>query len=99
MLQSLGFGTLTVAGSAVAFTDGSLTPNPAKPPILADCYVESGDIRVKTSGGTPAAGVGGGKLIPDGTHFWVEDSDSVMNFKAIREVTSATINYELFEEA
>lgn len=79
----LAFETVTVAATAIGFTDATIVETAGHPAAtLAVCRLETAEIRVRYDGTAPTAAVG--TLVEIGDTITVTGSDVLRAFRAIR---------------
>ncbi len=77
------FEQITVAGTALGFTAGTITPTTGNPPMTyASCRVRTAEISIRLDGGTPTSSVG--QLMEVGDLLTLTSRELLLNFKAIR---------------
>ena len=69
-LDTFAFEALSVAGTAVGFTAGTMAPGDGPPAAAAFCSVEGAPIRYRADGTDPTATVGTLKQIGDEFVIW-----------------------------
>ena len=90
-LDTFAFEALSVAGTAVGFTTGTMNPGTDKPAIAAFCTVEGAGIRMRADGTDPTASVGETYAVGDKFVVW-----GARDLKSVRFIrkggVSATLN-------
>ena len=96
-LHSLGFETITVAASAIGFTAANLAngANALGDVLMAQCVLETANIRMRADGTDPTATVG--SLIRVGATFKVWGDIDLRSIRFIRDgATSGSLSVEYF---
>lgn len=81
------FEQLTVAATAVPFTATKITPANLTPMTIAQCRLETAQIRYSYDGTTPTSSVG--ILWEVGEYITFTQREDILNFKAIRTTSTS----------